>query len=126
MLFRGILSVAGVAVALSLTPGRAKVLDLSDHSPIYGSVTWIQLGDPTPNEFGVDTKVSEDSGTPIVRGLGEVDFFNEARGGEFEVQSAEIFSPGSFSLDRGALAVTVAPEPSSWAITLLSFAGLGL
>lgn len=54
--FRVILSVAGVAVALSLTPGRAEVLDLSYHSAVYGSVTWIQLGDPTPNGFGADTK----------------------------------------------------------------------
>ena len=109
------------------------MLDLSYHSAVYGLVTWIQLGDPTPNGFGADTNVSESndtvSGTPIVRvvrGLREVDFFNEAPGWELEVQSAKIFSPGSFNLDRGALAVTVAPEPSSWVITLLGFAGLGL
>ena len=62
----------------------------------------------------------------VVRGPRDVDFFNEARGGELEVQSAKIFSPGSFNLNRGALAVTVAPEHSSWAITLLGLAGLGL
>jgi hypothetical protein len=61
-----------------------------------------------------------------VLGLREVGFFNEALGWELEVQSAKIFSPGSFNLDRGALAVTVASEPSSWAITLLGFAGLVL
>ena len=80
----------------------------------------------TPNVSESNDTVS---GTPIVRvlrGLREVDFFNEARGWELEVQSAKIFSPGSFNLDRGALAVTVAPEPSSWVITLLGFAGLGL
>jgi hypothetical protein len=133
MLFRVILSAASVAVALSLAPGRAEVLDLSYHSAVSGSVTWIQLGDPTPNGFGVDSNVSESngtvSGTPILRvvpGLSEVDVFNEARGGGFEVQSPTSFSPDSFNSDRGALAVTVAPEPSSWAITLLGFAGLGL
>lgn len=80
----------------------------------------------TPNVSESNDTVS---GTPIVRvlrGLREVDFFNEAPGWELEVQSAKIFSPGSFNLDRGALAVTVAPEPSSWVITLLGFAGLGL
>jgi hypothetical protein len=128
MLLRVMLSVAGVALALCLAPGRAEVLDLTNHSATYGSVTWIQLDDPAPNGFGVDTSVSESndtvSRTPNVPGLNEVDFFSEARGGGFENQSAPIFSPGSLNLDRGALAVTVAP--SSWATTLLGFAGLGL
>ena len=101
-------------------------------SAVNGSVTWIQLSDPTPNGFGVgvSTNVSESEGTVsgplIARGFGEVDFFNEAHGGGFEIQTATIFSPGAFNLDRGTLAVTVVPEPPTWATTLLGFAGLGL
>jgi len=39
--------------------------------------------------------------------------------------SAPIFSVGKFVLDSGTLTVTAVPEPSTWAMMLAGFAGLG-
>ena len=102
MSFGVILSAVAVAAALSLTPGQAEVLHLSDTYAIDGMAT---VGDP-----------------PIMGGFSDLDVFSDAHGGGFEVQSAPIFS---FDLDGGTDTVTVVPEFSTWATMLFGFAGLG-
>jgi hypothetical protein len=103
MYFRVILSAAGLAVAFSLAPGQAEVVSVNSTFAINGMAT---IGDP-----------------PIVSG--DIDVAGGALSGDFEVQSAPIVSRDTFDLDRGTLAVTVVPELSTWATTLLSLTGFG-
>jgi hypothetical protein len=67
----------------------------------------------TPTFRRVTTRLAAHRLCVLCVAWGTSTFFNEARGGELEVQSAKIFSPGSFNLNRGALAVTVAAACSS-------------
>jgi hypothetical protein len=106
MPFRAILSSAVLVGALLFTPAQAEVLRLSYTYVIDGGAT---VSDP-----------------PVMDGFSDLDVFSEAPGGGFEARSAPIVSPDTVDLDGGTLAVTVAPQPSTWTTTLLDFAGLGL
>jgi hypothetical protein len=92
-----ILSAVGLAAALSLTTGHAEALAFD-------------------TAFAIDEVAMASDDPPLMDGFVETDVVDEAHGEEFEIQS---------DLDRGTLAVTVAPELSTWATTLFSLAGFG-
>jgi hypothetical protein len=93
-----ILSAAGLAAALSLTAGHAEVLAFD-------------------SAFTIDGVAVASDEPPVMDGSAvEADVVNEAYGEDLEDQS---------DLDRGTLAVTAAPESSTWMTALFSLAGFG-
>jgi hypothetical protein len=99
MSLRVIVSAAGLALAFSLAPGQAEVLSVNS---TFANNSMATISDP-----------------PVVSGDTDV------ASGDFEVQSAPTVSSDTFDPDRGTLAVTVAPELSTWATTLLGLTGFG-
>jgi hypothetical protein len=110
--------------------------------------SWDQSSNPTPCCFtnpGSETDVPVTNGNPS--GLSVVFFFAAGGGGGFQdnhnlvnafgdqvysgPESSPVFAPGSFTLgdsntfNVGTLTFTAVPEPSTWTMMLLGFAGIG-
>ena len=139
------LAAAGVAAALSVTPAFAEILTFSFTGDSGDFATWTQPSDPTPvgfhDQFYTDVQVA--NGTSNKGGFSIVEFdSNDIIDGGFFIdqaglfgtgptlytgpESAPIFHPGDFLVSTGSLTVTAAvPEPSTWAMGLTGFLGLG-
>jgi hypothetical protein len=110
-------------------------------------VSWEQSSTPTPISFvpsGMEVAVTDFTGAGP---YAAIDYFTSPGGG-FETPDFlinvlgpqlfsgttinPVFSVGSFSLhndnesDAGVITFSAVPEPSTWAMMLLGFAGLGL
>jgi PEP-CTERM motif len=144
------LAAAALAAALSVTPAFAEILNFSwEYAP--GDVaTWTQPSNPIPIglESGVFTEVMVNDGTSNKGPFTEILYANADFDGGLELESigleashtqiytgseaAPIFSPGRYPVetigtgDIAFVVVTAAvPEPSTWAMMLIGFAGLG-
>jgi hypothetical protein len=110
-------------------------------------VSWEQSSTPTPTFF-----VSSETEVPVTNFMGGIPYtdmvYYTLPGGGFETPDISlnllgpqlfsgstenpVFSVGSFSLqnfdesDAGVITFSAVPEPSTWAMMLLGFAGLGL
>ena len=144
---------AALAAALSITPAFAEILNFSwEYAP--GEVaTWSQPSDPTPIVFdGISTLVEVSGGTNNLGQKFQSVWYDNADVGDGGLQigsaeaigyaiftgpqSAPIFSPGRYLVETYSptsnfsyVVVTVAPpavpEPSTWAMMLIGFVGLG-
>ena len=139
---------AAVAAALSVTPAFAEILNFSwEYAP--GEVaTWSQPSDPTPLLFDLSfTRVAVSGGTTTSHGpFLRVDFYSSDENGGLEVGNIEsegsqiftgpvdapIFSPGRYfvftegsEVESFVVVTAAVPEPSTWAMMLIGFAGLG-
>ena len=142
---------AALAAGLSVTPAFAEILNFTwDYAP--GKVaTWSQPSNPTPVTFdGVSTLVEVSGTNNLGQKFQAVWYDNiEIGNGGLQIpqlagasaigypiftgpQSAPIFSPGRYLVGSSAdqfVIVTAAappvPEPSTWAMMLIGFAGLG-
>jgi hypothetical protein len=139
------LATAAVVVALSVTPAFAEILKFSFTGASGDFATWTQPSDPTPVEFKdqFSTEVQVTNGTSNKGGFSSVEFdSNDIIDGGFFIdaaglfgtgptlytgpESAPIFRAGDFLVSTGSLTGTAAvPEPSTWAMMLIGFAGLG-
>ena len=139
------LAAAAVIVALSVTPAFAELLKFSFTGASGDFATWTQPSDPTPVGFEdqFSTEVQVTNGTSNMGGFDIVEFdSNDFIDGGFFIdevglfgtgptlytgpESAPIFRAGDFLVNTGSLTVTAAaPEPSTWAMMLIGFAGLG-
>jgi hypothetical protein len=145
------LATAAAIGALSITPAFAEILNFSWEFAPGDVATWSQPSNPTPIVFADRnfTEVTVSNGTsnegPFERifydsndesdgGLELVEISAEATGAQIYTgsESAPIFSPGRFIVGRSGdqvVIVTAAappvPEPSTWAMMLIGFAGLG-
>jgi PEP-CTERM motif len=148
------LAAAAFVAALSVTPAFAEILNFSwEYAP--GEVaTWSQSSNPIPIAVdpGQLSRVTVNGGmTTGFMSFSVVDFDSEAGNGgliigNIDVEStgvqiytgseaAPIFSPGQYLVetvgtgDEAFVVVTAAtpavPEPSTWAMMLIGFAGLG-
>ena len=138
---------AALAAALSVTPAFAEILNFTWTLP-GGVATWSQPSNPTPLDFldGDFTAIAVSNGTSTTGSFGAVDFFSTEFGdGGLQIptfaqsvgyqfysgtEAAPIFAPGRFvTEDGGFVTITAAPppvpEPSTWAMMLVGFAGLG-
>jgi hypothetical protein len=146
MSIRTKVSAAAFAVGLSVTPAFAEVLDFTLMISPGDAATWSQPSDPTPVTFrdGVLTVVQISDGKSSSGAFTSVTFFPSGLGGGLAIDSianvfgvqvytgseeAPIFAPGRYATQTGSLTVTAAvpaiPEPSTWAMGLIGFAGLG-
>jgi hypothetical protein len=146
------LAAAAVVAALSVTPAFAEILNFSwEYAP--GEVaTWSQPSNPTPIVNGPDvfTAIGVNNGTSNQGTFAFVVYDSlDADGGlaiaGLEItatgvqiytgsEAAPIFSPGRYLVetvgtgDEAFVVVTAAtpavPEPSTWAMMLIGFAGL--
>jgi PEP-CTERM motif len=139
------LVVAAVVAALSVTSACAEILRFSFTGDSGDFATWTQPSDPTPVGFQDQfyTEVEVANGASSGGGFTIVEFDSNAivDGGFFIDQaglfgagptlysgpeSAPIFHTGRFLVNTGSVTVTAAvPEPSTWAMMLIGFAGLG-
>ena len=141
---------AAVAVVFSVTPAFAEILNFSWEFAPGDVATWSQPSNPTPVGFEdeVFTEVAVSDGTSN-EGPFEHIFYNSTVGSNggldmaeisasaigFQIytgpESAPIFSPGRYLVGSSAdqfvivTAATPVPEPSTWAMLLIGFAGLG-
>ena len=138
---------AAVAAALSVTPAFAEILNFSwEYAP--GEVaTWSQPSDPTPLLFDSFTRVAVSGGTTTSHGpFLRVDFYSSDENGGLKVGNinpkALRFSPAPWmrryfprvdtlylrkevKLSSFVVVTAAVPEPSTWAMMLIGFAGLG-
>jgi hypothetical protein len=147
----GALTAPAFLAAASIS-AQAETLHVTWVEPAEPSLneSWDQSSNPTPSFFnpGSETDVPVTNGNPS--GLSLVFFFaftQFAPSGGFEdslflvnttgdqvysgPESSPVFAPGSFTLfesfstnNPGTLTFTAVPEPSTWAMMLLGFAGL--
>jgi hypothetical protein len=94
---------------------------------ITGSVNGVAINAPTGsygNYFTTGSSFLDGTGTTfaLVTG-GPVTFFNQSSNGIYRVNT---FSPGSSNfVNATSSAVAAVPEPATWAMMLLGFAGIG-
>jgi hypothetical protein len=147
MSIRVMLTATALAAALYAAPAHAEILDFSYFNGKIGLITWTQPSDPTPSSSinGQSTEATVSNSMSRLEGFTEVLFNNSAFGGGLGItisvfdimdhgpqlytgsEAEPMFSVGTFNLGEGTLTVTAAPvpEPSTWAMMLLGFAGLG-
>jgi hypothetical protein len=145
MSIRTKISAAAVAVALSVTPAFAEVLDFTWIISAGDVATWSQSSDPTPvSQDGGSTSVGVNNGMSSSGPFSVVKYFASSVGGGLAVnglgdvhgvqiytgsEDAPMFAPGKFSTRTGSVTITAAlpaiPEPSIWAMMLIGFASLG-
>jgi hypothetical protein len=137
-------------LAAASISAQAETLHVTWVEPAEPSLneSWDQSSNPTPSFFalGSETDVPVTNSNPS--GISVVFFFSRGQFGlgGFEdslglvnaagdqvysgPESSPVFAPGSFSAadineNMGTLTFTAVPEPSTWAMMLLGFAGLG-
>jgi hypothetical protein len=130
-------------MALSVS-AKAGTLLVTWVDPVQ-SATWEQSTNPTPSGF-VDASTNVPIFDSTLPSISEIFYFSSASGG-FESPdphllrahgpilfsgstAAPIFAPGSYTLtddsgQSGTLTFSAIPEPSTWAMMLSGFAGLG-
>ena len=93
-----------------MLPWSFTIVPVSDGASSVGSFTYVTFASQTGG-FLIEVSSNDllDHGPRIYTGT----------------ETNPIFSPGVFVLDSGTLTVTAVPEPSTWAMMLLGFAGLG-
>jgi hypothetical protein len=94
---------------------------------IAGTVNGLAINAPTGNYgnyFTTGPSFLDGTGTVFsLVGGGRVDFFNQSSNGLYRVNT---FSPGSSNFVNASSSIAEAvPEPATWAMMLLGFAGIG-
>jgi hypothetical protein len=145
----GLAAGLSVAVMLASTSAWATVQLLAIYSDSVYHQKWVQSSNPTPDYSDpvvTYVPISEAAGNLIPVEVTDLDYYTNADGGGFSFilgpqiftgpTSAPVFSVGTFTglhtpyssggvLTLTVLSETAVPEPSTWAMMLLGFAGLG-
>jgi hypothetical protein len=144
----------GATLALSSASAQAETLIVDwTESSVGISASWEQSSTPTPISYTSDSitivPISDftSTGSQTVGPYTEIDWYSTSFGGLFVTpdsvyavngpqaytgpESAPVFSTGSYTgFDNSTVALatvtlSAVPEPSTWAMMLLGFAGLG-